>query len=288
MNNKNTFLESNFTINCNGKLIDLNKPVVMGILNITPDSFYDGGKYKNEKAVLSQIEKMICEGAEIIDIGAYSSRPGAKEISEGEEKKRLKEVLHSIKHEFNDIVISVDTFRAEIAKMAFYEFGVDIINDISAGELDAKMFPVISEINIPYIMMHMAGNPGNMQNNPQYKDVVQELVYFFSVKINQLHNLGVKDIIIDPGFGFGKTIGHNYELLKKLQNFKILNLPILVGISRKSFIYKLLDISAKEALNGSTVWHTVALLNGANILRTHDVKEAMEAIKIVDMLKSGK
>ena len=285
MEYKNTILENDFTINCNGKLLDLSKPIIMGILNITPDSFYDGGKYENELKIIQQVEKMIEEGADIIDIGALSSRPGAKGISPKEEIKRLKPALLKIKKEFKEIIISIDTYSSEIAKMVVNEFGVDIINDISAGNLDKKMFKTIADLQVPYIIMHMQGNPLIMQNDPYYKNVVQDIVRYFTRKVRKLRDLGVNDIIIDPGLGFGKKIEHNYQLLKHLDNFKIFKLPLLVGISRKSFIYKLFNISSQEALNGTTVLHTLALLNGANILRVHDVKEANETIKIVNMIK---
>lgn len=271
------------TINCNGTLIDLSSPKVMGILNITPDSFYDGGKYKNEDEIIRQVEKMLQEGATFIDIGAYSSRPNAKHISEDEELERLLPIVKLLVKNFNDIIISVDTFRSNVAKQAI-EAGAAIINDISAGSIDNSMFKTVAELNVPYILMHMQGTPQNMQTNPFYNDVVHDIIYFFSQKINELRNLKVNDIIIDLGFGFGKTLDHNYNLLKNLALFKTLELPILTGVSRKSMLYKLLEISPKQALNATTVANTMALLNGTNILRVHDVKEATEAIKIIETI----
>ena len=272
------------TINCKGKLIDISSPKVMGILNITPDSFFDGGKYKNESDILSQVEKMLSEGATFIDIGAYSSRPGAKHISEEEELQRILPVIKLLVKEFPEIIISVDTFRSEVAKQTI-NAGAAIINDISAGKMDTNMFATVAALQVPYIIMHMQGTPQNMQENPQYNNVTTEVIQFFAEQIFKLGQLKVNDVIVDPGFGFGKTIEHNYELLKDLSLFKNLDMPILAGISRKSMLYKPLDITAKEALNASTSANTIALLNGANILRVHDVKEAMEAIKIVNQLK---
>ncbi|SDW54694.1 dihydropteroate synthase [Lutibacter oricola] len=271
------------SINCNGKLIDLNQPKVMGILNITPDSFFDGGKYTNEKAILSQVEKMLTNGATFIDVGAYSSRPGAKHISEKEELKRILPTIKSLIKEFQQIKISVDTFRSNVAKQTILE-GASIVNDISAGEMDNNMFSTIAQLQVPYIFMHMQGNPENMQLNPTYTNVTKEVLQYFSKKITQLRKLGVNDLISDVGFGFGKTINHNYELLNNLKLFKNLEIPTLAGISRKSMLYKPLNISANEALNATTTANTIALLNGANILRVHDVKEAVEAIKIVELL----
>jgi dihydropteroate synthase len=272
------------TINCKGKLINLSSPKVMGILNITPDSFYDGGKYKDTNAILQQVEKMLHEGATFIDVGAYSSRPGATDISEEEELTRILPVIELLKTNFEDILISVDTFRSAVAKQAV-EAGASMVNDISGGLLDKNMYSTIAELQVPYILMHMAGNPQTMQENPVYQNVVHELIYFFSKKVAELRTLKVNDIILDVGFGFGKTAEHNYELLKNLQLFKALELPILTGLSRKSMLYKLLDTTPENALNATTSAHTIALLNGANILRVHDVKEAMEAIKIVDALR---
>ncbi|WP_445757748.1 dihydropteroate synthase [Polaribacter sp.] len=274
------------TINCKGNLIDVSSPKVMGILNITPDSFYDGGKYKNESDILFQTEKMLLEGATFIDVGAYSSRPGAAHISENEELSRMIPVVDLLINHFPEIIISVDTFRSKIAKETI-ENGAAIINDISGGKMDEKMFQTIADLQVPYILMHMLGTPQNMQQNPVYEDVTKEIISFFAAQIYKLHQLKVNDIIIDVGFGFGKTMQHNYEILNNLSLFKILDAPILAGVSRKSMLYKPLKINAYEALNATTVANTIALLNGANILRVHDVKEAMEAIKIVNQLESS-
>lgn len=271
------------TINCKGNLIDLSTPKVMGVLNITPDSFFDGGKYKNEEAILRQVEKMLKEGATFIDVGAYSSRPGADHVSEEEELSRIMPVMGLLLKEFPQIIISVDTFRSRIAKEGI-QHGAAIINDISGGNMDANMFNTVSELQVPYILMHMLGTPQNMQQNPVYKNVTKEIISFFAAQIFKLHQLKVNDVLIDVGFGFGKTIAHNFEILKNLELFKSLDAPILAGVSRKSMLYKTLDISAQEALNATTSANTIALLNGANILRVHDVKEAIEAIKIVEQV----
>lgn len=268
------------TINCKGSLIDLSTPKVMGILNITPDSFFDGGKYKNEDEIFVQAKKMLDEGATFIDVGAYSSRPGAKHISEEDELQRIVPVVELLVNNFPDIIISVDTFRSSVAEESI-RVGAALINDISGGKMDEEMFNIIAKLQVPYIMMHMQGEPQNMQLNPIYKDVVTEVISFFAEQLFKLRQLKVNDVVIDVGFGFGKTIAHNYELLQKLSLFKNLEAPILTGISRKSMLHKLLDISPKEALNATTVANTIALLNGTSILRVHDVKEAVEAIKIV-------
>lgn len=271
------------TINCKGTLINLASPKVMGILNITPDSFFDGGKYKNESEILNQVEKMLFEGATFIDVGAYSSRPGAKHISEEEELKRIVPVIDLLIKHFPEIIISVDTFRSKIA-LETINSGAAIINDISGGKMDAKMFETVANLQVPYILMHMLGAPQNMQLNPIYNDVVKDIISFFAKQIFDLHQLKLNDVIIDVGFGFGKTINHNFEILKNLELFRSLDAPILAGISRKSMLYKTLDISAQEALNATTSANTIALLNGANILRVHDVKEAVEAVKIVEQV----
>ncbi|WP_298878827.1 dihydropteroate synthase [uncultured Polaribacter sp.] len=271
------------TINCNQTLIDLSSPKVMGILNITPDSFFDGGKYKNESDILSQTEKMLQDGATFIDVGAYSSRPGATHISEEEELQRIVPVINLLVKNFPKIVISVDTFRSKIAKETINN-GAAIVNDISGGKMDNKMFETVANLQVPYILMHMLGTPQNMQKNPEYNNVTKEVISFFAEQIYKLHQLKLNDIIIDVGFGFGKTIDHNFEILKNLSLFKSLDAPILAGISRKSMLYKTLDISAQEALNATTSANTIALLNGANILRVHDVKEAVEAVKIVNQI----
>ncbi len=273
-------------INIKGKLCDLSHPVVMGILNITPDSFFDGGKYFSESdKIKARIDQILTEGGKIIDIGAYSSRPGADDVSEDEEYRRLARAFDVIVANYSDLTISVDTFRSGIARKAVLEFGVDIINDISAGEIDKNMFTTVAELNVPYILMHMQGRPADMQDSPTYADVVEDIVLYLSRKVMELRQLGVKDIIIDPGFGFGKTLEQNYALLNRLEAFDVFELPLLVGISRKSMIYKLLNKTPQESLNGTTVLNTLALTKGASILRVHDVKEAVECVTIFEALK---
>jgi dihydropteroate synthase len=272
------------TINCKGNLIDLTTPKVMGILNITPDSFYDGGKYKNESDILNQVEKMLSDGATFIDVGAYSSRPGAQHISEEEELKRIIPVINLLQKNFPEIIISIDTFRSKVAIETVHA-GAALINDISGGKMDDKMFATVANLQVPYILMHMLGTPQNMQKNPVYNNVTTEIISFFAEQIYKLHQLQLNDVIIDVGFGFGKTNIHNYEILKNLALFKSLDAPILAGLSRKSMLYKTLDISAQEALNATTSANTIALLNGANMLRVHDVKEAVETIKIVAQIQ---
>lgn len=271
------------SINCKGKLIDFSTPKVMGILNLTPDSFFDGGLYQNPKAILEKVAKMLNDGATFIDVGAYSSRPNAIHISEDEELKRLIPTLDLLVKTFPEILISVDTFRSKIAKESI-EAGACMINDIAAGEMDVNMFKTIAQLQVPYIIMHMKGNPQNMQKNPTYENLLTEIMFFFSDKIQQLRALNVNDLIIDVGFGFGKTEDHNYQLLQNLDYFLNLNIPILTGISRKSMLYKPLNASAKEALNATTVANTIALLKGTSILRVHDVKEAVEVVKITALL----
>ena len=267
-----------------GNLIDFSTPTVMGILNITTDSFFDGGKYLTKKQIINQIQKIKKEGAQIIDIGASSSRPGSTPVSEKLELERLLPTIELIKENCTDIKISIDTFRSVVAKSCI-ENGADIINDISAGEYDKKMFETVANHNVPYIMMHMKGDSLTMQNNPSYNNVVEEIMLFFQTKINKLNEMDFNQIIIDPGFGFGKTLEHNYEILKNLKKFQKFKLPVLVGASRKSMIYKLLNGTAEQALNGTSVVNTFSLLNGASILRVHDVKEASECVKIVDLIK---
>lgn len=273
-------------INAGGKLIDITTPRVMGIINVTPDSFYQGSRVTEDRDIISAAVRMASEGADILDIGGYSSRPGADDISLEEEKKRVLNAIKLIRKELTDIIISVDTFRSEIACEAVCECGAHIINDISGGEADEHMFGVIAALNVPYIMMHMKGNPRTMQNNPEYDDVVADILKWFAIRTGKLQSAGVKDIIIDPGFGFGKTIKHNFEILNRLEDFSVAGLPLLVGISRKSMIWKTLSITPEEALNGTSVLHAVALLKGADILRVHDVKEAVQAIKLIGMLKN--
>ena len=273
-------------INVNGRLMDLSEPQVMGILNVTPDSFYAGSRSETEKDIVQRLHQIIDEGASIIDIGGYSSRPNAEHISAEEEMSRLRNGLEIIRKHSPNAVVSVDTFRADVAKMCVEEYGVAIINDISAGQMDEQMFPTIAKLGVPYIIMHMKGTPQDMQVSPKYDHFLKEIFYYFSEKVQKLRDLGVKDIIIDPGFGFGKTLEHNYELMNHLEEFSLFELPLLVGVSRKSMIYKLLGTTPEEALNGTTALHTIALLKGANILRVHDVKEAVESIKIVQKMKT--
>jgi len=275
-------------INVAGKLLDLSIPKIMGVINITPDSFYEGSRVTDEKEILTTAGRMLEEGADIIDIGGYSSRPGAGDVNPEEEKKRVLKAIASVKREFPAAIISVDTFRAEIAREAVTEFGASIVNDISGGEADKEMSDVIQELNVPYIIMHMQGMPGNMQDNPVYTDVVSDILVWFSSKIVGLHSAGVKDIIIDPGFGFGKTTGHNFEILHRLGDFAICGLPLLVGMSRKSMIWKTLGVTPEEALNGTTVLNTIALMKGADILRVHDVKEAIQVVRLMEMIKNTK
>ena len=271
------------TINCKGELIDLSSPKVMGILNITPDSFYDGGKHKNESEVLKHVEQMLNEGATFIDVGAYSSRPNAEHISETDELNRILPIVNLILRAFPEVILSIDTFRSEVAQKCI-EAGAAIINDISAGKLDSNMLKTIAKLQVPYIMMHMRGNPKTMQKLTDYDDLLKDISYYFSERIAAANASGINDVIIDPGFGFAKTLEQNFELLNKLELFNSIEKPLLVGVSRKSMIYKPLKTSAKEALNGTSVLNTVALQKGASILRVHDVKEAIECIKLVELL----
>lgn len=271
----------NRLINVRGKLLDLSNPVVMGILNITPDSFFDGGKYfLSSDAIRKRIDQIIEEGASIVDLGAYSSRPGADDISSSEEWNRLSRAFEIISKYYPDLIVSVDTFRSEIAHKSVENGGAAIINDISGGLLDANMFDTIAKLHVPYILMHMQGNPQNMQINPHYCDVMKEIVSFFSENVLKLRKLGVNDVILDPGFGFGKTVEHNYEVLNRLNEFNVFDLPLLVGISRKSMIYKPLNCTPANSLNGTTILNTISLSKGASILRVHDVREAVECIKL--------
>ncbi len=270
-------------INCKGQLIDFSVPKVMGILNVTPNSFFDGGKYKNEGEIISQVEKMLSEGATFIDIGAYSSKPSAEFVTEQEEIDRIVPAVELILKHFPETLLSIDTFRAAVAK-ASIESGAAIINDIAAGELDNKMFDVIADYNVPYIMMHMRGNPQTMQSMTQYEDIVKEMLFYFSEKVKKARSLGINDLILDPGFGFAKTTDQNYEVLQKMELFNLLDLPVLAGVSRKSMIYKTLGNTAQEALNGTTVINTIALTKGAKILRVHDVKEAVECVTLMNKI----
>ena len=271
-------------INCKGHLIDLSTPRIMGILNVTPDSFYDGGKFRSDTAMLKQVEKMLSEGATFIDIGAYSSRPNADHISEDEELSRSIPVIELLIKEFPDILLSVDTFRSRIASEGI-RAGASLINDISGGDIDQDMFETIGRLQVPYILMHMVGTPQNMQQHVNYDDLVKDMIHYFSKKIFKLRQLGVNDLIIDPGFGFSKTLDQNYELLQKMELFSTLRLPILAGLSRKSMLYKLLETNASNALNATTVANSIALSKGAGILRVHDVKEARETIMIFEKMK---
>lgn len=274
-------------INVNGSLLDLSQPRVMGILNVTPDSFYVGSRTQTEAEIVRRVKQIVSEGAAIIDIGAYSSRPNADNVSAREEMERLRMGLKILFEIQPDAVVSVDTFRADVARMCVEEYGVAIINDIAAGEMDANMFHTVAALNVPYIMMHMQGTPQSMQQHPHYDNLLKEVFLYFARKVQQLRDLGVKDIILDPGFGFGKTMEHNYELLSHLEEFRIFELPLLVGVSRKSMIYRLLDITPQEALNGTTVLDTICLLKGADILRVHDVKEAVETVRIVQAMRNN-
>lgn len=270
-----------YTINVGGKLMDLGEPQVMGILNVTPDSFYSASRKNTEQEIADRVQAILAEGGSMIDIGAYSSRPGADDVSAEEEMNRLRGGLKILRDIAPDAVVSVDTFRADVAKMCVEEYDVQIINDISGGELDARMFDTVAALDVPYILMHMKGDPQTMQNGPHYDDLLAEMLRYFGSKVQQLHELGVKDVILDPGFGFAKTLEHNYELMNRMQDLQVLELPMLVGISRKSMIYRLLGTSPEEALNGTSVLNTLALLKGASILRVHDVKAAVEVVQIV-------
>ena len=272
-------------INVNGSLLDLSVPCVMGILNITPDSFYAGSRMQTEAEITTRAQQILDEGAGIIDIGAYSSRPNAENVSPHEEMERLRMGLEILRKTHPGAVISVDTFRADVARMCVEEYGVAIINDIAAGEMDTDMFRTVAELNVPYIMMHMQGTPQNMQKHPHYDNVLKEVFLYFAQKVQHLRDLGMKDIILDPGFGFGKTVEHNYELLAHLEEFRVFELPLLVGVSRKSMIYRLLGGTPQDALNGTTVLDTICLLKGADILRVHDVREAVETVKIVEAMR---
>jgi len=272
-------------INAGGKLIDLSVPKVMGVINVTPDSFFKGSRITGEKNIISCAGKMITDGADIIDVGGYSSRPGAADVSPELEKLRVLSAIRLIRREYPGAVISIDTFRSEIALEAVEGLGTHIINDISGGEGDKNMFEIAARLNVPYIMMHMKGTPATMQNNPVYDDIIAEILEWFSSRIVRLQAGGVKDIIIDPGFGFGKTIEHNFDLLRRLGDFSVTGLPIMVGLSRKSMIWKTLAITPDDALNGTSVLNAVALLNGADIIRVHDVREAVQTVSLILKLK---
>lgn len=281
---KNALTDKPKYINVGGKLLDLEIPKVMGILNITPDSFYKHSRFNTDEEILKAAVRMMEEGADILDVGGYSSRPGAVNITQEEEGKRVLRAIKLIRRELPEAIISIDTFRADLAKEAVVECGAHIVNDISGGDADTEMFSVIEKLNVPYIMMHMKGDPLTMQKNPVYEDIVADILSWFGERIFRLQSVGVKDIIIDPGFGFGKTADHNFDLLRRLSDFSIAGLPLLVGVSRKSMIWKTLEISADEALNGTTALNAIALVNGADILRVHDVKEAVQTIKLIKKL----
>ncbi|EKT4499640.1 dihydropteroate synthase [Flavobacterium psychrophilum] len=271
------------TINCKGQLIDLSTPKVMGILNVTPDSFYDGGRFVSEKNILIQVENMLQDGANFIDIGGQSSKPKAAIVSIDEELKRVVSIVDLILKKFPETMISIDTFNSKVAQIAV-ENGAAIINDISAGNLDDNMFETIAKLQVPYIMMHMRGTPQTMQEMTNYDDLVKDILFYFSEKVAKARSFGINDLIIDPGFGFAKTLEQNFELLNKLELFEMLELPILVGVSRKSMIYKTLETTPENALNGTSVLNTISLTKGGNILRVHDVKEAVECVKLYAML----
>lgn len=283
---QDTFFLKKKSINCDGKLLNLDEPIVMGILNLTPDSFFDGGKHHDEAAIISHVKKMLVDGAQIIDVGGYSSRPGAQEVTEKEELNRVLPIVKLLKQEFDEIILSIDTFRAEVAQQAIKN-GAAIVNDISAGNMDKTMFDVIANLKVPYIMMHMQGTPQTMQQNPNYKNVTNEVMNFFTKKLELLYKKGINDVILDPGFGFGKTIDHNYELLNHLDDFKLFELPLLVGVSRKSMITKALNIKASEALNGTTALNAFALTKGATILRVHDVAAAKQVVELYKFMKKN-
>ncbi|MCU7551479.1 dihydropteroate synthase [Chitinophagaceae bacterium LB-8] len=272
-----------FTLNCKGKLTIIEQPLVMGILNVTPDSFFADSRMNGEDAVLYRAEQMLMDGATIIDIGGQSTRPGSLLIDEAEEEKRVIPAITALHKRFPEVLISVDTFYAKVAESAV-DAGASIINDVSAGSIDEAMIETVAKLKVPYVLMHMTGNPQNMQVNPTYRNVVTEVFDFLNFRIQKLQELGISDIIVDPGFGFGKTIQHNFELLSGLEYFSQLGKPLLIGLSRKATIYKTLNINAEEALNGTTVLNTISLLKGAHILRVHDVKEAVQAVKLVSQI----
>jgi dihydropteroate synthase len=273
------------TINCQGQLIDFTTPKVMGILNATPNSFYDGGRYDNESDILKQVEKMLLEGATFIDLGGYSSKPKAEFVSQEEEIARILPVVNLILKQFPNTLLSIDTFRSEVARIAI-ENGAAMINDISAGTLDEKMMATVAHFHVPYVMMHLKGTQQTMQSLAHYENIVKEMLFYFSEKVALARSFGINDILLDPGFGFAKTTDQNYEVLQKLELFQLLELPILVGVSRKSMIHKVLEVAAEEALNGTTVLNAIALTKGAKILRVHDVKEAVEAVTLFKKMES--
>jgi dihydropteroate synthase len=271
---------TNQTLNICGRLVNLSTPKIMGILNVTPDSFFDGGRYDSDDAIMTQVEKMVAEGADFVDVGGYSSRPGAEDVSELEEIKRVSKAIKLIVKKFPEVNLLIDTFRSRVAYVAIQE-GAGMINDISGGEQDEAMIPMAAKLQVPYILMHMRGNPQTMTQFSTYENLLKDIIDYFHTKIAYLQSCGLKDIVVDPGFGFAKTPKQNFELLNSLDYFRIINKPIMVGLSRKSMIWKTLGTKAEHALNGTTCLHTLALLKGANILRVHDVKEAVETLKLV-------
>ena len=274
-------------INVGGRLMDLSRPQVMGILNVTPDSFYGASRHTTEEGIAERVRQIVEEGASIIDVGAYSSRPGADDVSEAEEMERLRLALKVVRSECPDAVVSVDTFRSDVARMCVEEYGAGIINDISGGEIDGAMFQTVAQLGVPYVLMHMKGTPADMQTCPHYDNLVGEVVAYFAERVQRLRDLGHKDIILDLGFGFGKTIDHNYELFSRMGMFAdLFGLPMLVGVSRKSMIYRLLGGDPSDALNGTTALNAMALMSGANILRVHDVRECVEAVRLFEKMKS--
>jgi len=280
------FLKRKNTINLNGRLLDLTKPVIMGILNVTPDSFFDGGKYKTEKKVLKRAEEILEHGGTVIDIGALSTQPGTVGISTKDEIDRLLPAVRAVKKAFPNAFVSIDTYRSWVALKVIEDCGPCMVNDVSGGNFDVHMYDTVGKLGVPYVLMHMQGTPLKMQKNPEYEDIIRDISMFFTDSVKKLTKAGVKDVIIDPGFGFGKTLEHNYELLNRLDSFKVFQLPLLVGVSRKSMIYKLLGSNPEEALNGTSVVNTLALMGGADILRVHDVREAVEAVRIMNMVRS--
>ncbi|MCF6170063.1 MAG: dihydropteroate synthase [Bacteroidales bacterium] len=283
MSSKNTsFPKRKFQ--CGELVLDFSTPVVMGILNLTPDSFYEASRFQQEKEIIPQVEKMLADGAGLIDLGAVSTRPGAESIPAGEEQKRISKPLEQLVKSFPETIFSIDTYRADTARICV-EAGASMVNDISGGQFDGKMFETVAKLNVPYVLMHLQGKPKDMQHHPLSQSAAQKVRHFFTEKVAQLNEMGMKDIILDPGFGFGKTLGCNYALLHQLEDLRVAELPILAGLSRKSVISKVLRCQPSEALNGSTTLHTIALLNGANILRVHDVKEAVEALRLVEYYK---
>ncbi|HEX7585995.1 MAG TPA: dihydropteroate synthase [Prolixibacteraceae bacterium] len=280
------FLKRKNTINLSGRILDLTQPIVMGIINVTPDSFFDGGKYKTEKKVVKRAEEILEQGGTVIDIGAVSTQPGQEGISTKDEIDRLLPAVKAVKKEFPEAFVSIDTYRSWVALKVIEDCGPCIVNDVSGGNFDPHMFDTVGKLGVPYILMHMQGTPLKMQESPVYEDIIREISLFFTDCVKKLTKAGVKDVIIDPGFGFGKTLDHNYELLNRLDSFKVFQLPLMVGVSRKSMIYKLLGTNPEEALNGTSIVNTLALMGGADILRVHDVREAVEAVRILNMIRS--